>query len=137
MSNYQILNVSPTASNEEIKIAFRKLALEKHPDKNPGSSKEDFQKIQQAWECLRDCRKSYDEDLQRESLRAKCKRESAMVVSIQEMEEVLDDETGDLLYCYSCRCGDEIYVLHEDVMHGNKSVIEDCPGCSLSYSIQR
>ena len=42
---YKILNVAPTATQDEIKKAYRKLALLKHPDKNPNDPKaaENFQ----------------------------------------------------------------------------------------------
>jgi len=58
---YEILGVSKTATTEEIKIAFRKLALLYHPDKNP-ETKELFVKILHAYEVLSDpvLRERYD-----------------------------------------------------------------------------
>lgn len=57
---YKILNVNKSASNEEIKQAFKKLAREHHPDK--GGKKETFQNIQKAYETLSDPqkRRAYD-----------------------------------------------------------------------------
>jgi len=46
---YEILGVAKTASTSQIKKAYRKLALQKHPDK--GGDPEDFKKIQDAYEC--------------------------------------------------------------------------------------
>ncbi|KAI9620432.1 hypothetical protein H4Q26_013644 [Puccinia striiformis f. sp. tritici PST-130] len=54
---YQILQVSPDASSEEIKKAFRKQALVHHPDKNYDNvenATKMFAKIQQAYEILSD-----------------------------------------------------------------------------------
>ena len=61
-SLYQLLNVETSASSEEIKKAYYKLAKEYHPDKNP-NAEEMFLKIYQAYETLYDDnkRKNYDE----------------------------------------------------------------------------
>ena len=58
---YQILGVETSASVEEIKGAFRKLAKQYHPDVNPGSLTT-FQKISEAYETLVDPAKRTDYD---------------------------------------------------------------------------
>ena len=50
MSYYQILGVPETASQEEIKRAYRKQALQQHPDK--GGDAELFQKLSTAYDIL-------------------------------------------------------------------------------------
>lgn len=60
---YQILGVSKTASVEEIKKAYRKLALEYHPDRNKTKEAEQkFKEINKAYEVLADPekRRQYD-----------------------------------------------------------------------------
>ncbi len=63
---YQILGVSRTATPEEVKKAYRKLAQKYHPDKAKGNKKEaeaQFKKISEAYAVLSnpDKRKEYDE----------------------------------------------------------------------------
>ena len=56
---YQLLGVSRSADGEEIKKAYRKLALEFHPDRNQGSkeAEERFKEVTEAYEVLRDSEK--------------------------------------------------------------------------------
>lgn len=59
---YQTLGVDKTASDEEIKKAFRKLAHQYHPDKNSGSA-DKFKEINEAYQVLGDKtkRQQYDQ----------------------------------------------------------------------------
>lgn len=62
---YSILGISKSASAEEIKKQFRKLALKYHPDRNPGDKQAEakFKELSEAYEVLSDTekRQKYDQ----------------------------------------------------------------------------
>ncbi len=62
---YHILGVSQNASQEQIKKAYRKLAMQYHPDRNPGKepwANEKFKEINEAFGVLGDPQKRQQYD---------------------------------------------------------------------------
>ena len=61
---YETLGVARDASDDEIKKAYRKLAMQYHPDRNGGSkeAEERFKTVTEAYDVLRDAQKraAYD-----------------------------------------------------------------------------
>lgn len=66
---YEILGVPKFATKEQSKSPFRKLAMQYHPDRNPGNdlAEKEFKKINAAWEIIKDDAKkaAYDFELRR------------------------------------------------------------------------
>lgn len=61
---YEVLGIDKSASEKELKSAYRKLAKKYHPDANPGDkqSEEKFKELSEAYDILKDPekRKLYD-----------------------------------------------------------------------------
>jgi molecular chaperone DnaJ len=61
---YEVLGVAKTATDAELKSAFRKLAMKYHPDRNPGDKDAEihFKELNEAYQCLSDGQKraAYD-----------------------------------------------------------------------------
>ena len=62
---YDLLGVSRTATEAEIKKAYRRMAMKYHPDRNPDNAdaEEHFKEAKEAYEILSDARKraAYDQ----------------------------------------------------------------------------
>ena len=66
MTNYYtILDINKNATKDEIKNAYKKLAMKYHPDKNIDNKKEaeeKFKQVSEAYEVLSDDKKKYEYD---------------------------------------------------------------------------
>lgn len=68
---YTIFGISPTATQQEVKLAYKKLALKFHPDKNPGNkvAEDKFKQINTAYQTLSNPGKRARYDLKLQYLR--------------------------------------------------------------------
>jgi diphthamide biosynthesis protein 4 len=125
---YKILECDRTASMEELKKNYQRLALMYHPDKKNSIECESFIILQKAWSVLKNphARKQYDAELS-------CHEHSELLlydtITIKDMEFVANEG----VYLYSCRCGGT-YVLESTNMMLSKVTI-GCDECSFSIEI--
>lgn len=96
---YDILGVSRTASAREIKQAYRKLAMENHPDRNPDDEGAELRlkELNEAYEVLRDDRKRDMYDLcGKEGLRGQTFNDGAGFASVEDIFSQFGDIFGDV-----------------------------------------
>lgn len=98
---YEILGVKPTATQEQIKRAYRKLATKYHPDKNGGNLTEEMQELNMAYGILSDPdkRKRYDETGQVSEEREHSPEKDAMILLGQIFTDYIKEKGEKLVYC--------------------------------------
>ena len=93
---YELLGVAKGASTDEIRSAFRKLALKYHPDRNPGDkdAERKFKDISEAYDVLSDEKKRglYDQ-YGLEGLKGQARRDYQSA-SVQDIFEAFGDIFG-------------------------------------------
>jgi len=136
---YQILNVPPTATLAEMKLAYHTLLLKHHPDKkilseNHSSPPLDISLLKEAYTTLSSplSRSQHDmflKDAQKSlSLQtlAKLNPRPAQIVSLEDFEQVQSEEAE--VWEYPCRCGGTYGISESDMDNGQHLV--GCRSCS-------
>lgn len=118
---YNVLGVSPTVTQEEIKKAYRKLALQHHPDTNPDNQLADahFREIQEAYSVLSNVnkRKKYDEVRWLSGMSSRMRKEQHITAQwiLQEAQKLSKHmETADTYRMSHRALGDYISLLLSD-----------------------
>ncbi len=146
---YEILGVQPSATEDDIKKAYKKMALEFHPDRNPGDKikEETFKKIGQAYATLSDPRKkrvydvnrrlSFDSRVQAEEISVNFKewmRNSRQRVNVEDQQTPTetfgrgDDITADLYLTFA----ESVYGCKKKVRTKAPRASVFCTNCSGS-----
>lgn len=89
---YKILEVSPTADEDEIKRSYRRLVIKHHPDScGSGNYKEEFYKIQDAYKFLsnKERRRQYDEKLSNKKKVNSWQEQDPLTFKHQTKEEII------------------------------------------------
>lgn len=127
LNYYEVLEVNPKATLEEIKKSYQNLILKYHPDKTTPENFNRYLNINQAWQTLRNIedRKIYDA----EALQTKFNNEPILFDTVSIDEFSYDEENKS--YFYLCRCSGR-YLATLDMLNNmdNYSLIS-CDECSL------
>lgn len=147
LSWYEVLGVSPAATTEEIRSAYRKAALRLHPDKASSSSRQpqppplapassDFLLVQQAWEVLQDGgrRAAYDQQLAQAAAASEVHVDETVLLRQMEREELQGQDCRE----WPCRCGGAFVLLEADAaMAEGGDLLVPCTTCSLHIRVLR
>lgn len=127
---YELLGVFPTATNEEIKKAYKSLALKIHPDKSRKTSDQEFIRIHQAYTILSSptTRKLYDSKISNQS--------NKLSIPIQENISIdnMDYNESDSSFSTSCRCGG-LFIITENQLENDVCFVE-CDSCSSCIFVE-
>jgi diphthamide biosynthesis protein 4 len=127
---YEILNVEPNASAEEIKKSYQRLVMLHHPDKSTATATTDanaFLELDEAWKVLRDAdaRKVYDAELFQQDYETNPIIHETLTTGQFEYDPESES------FCHGCRCGGN-YVLPD--FDENECLIS-CDECSLVIEV--
>ena len=132
---YEVLGVRDDASAEELRRAYQQLALQHHPDRaRNGSagtdSNEEFQRIQTAWELIRDPTERRRYDAER---RSKALYDASIVYRTDEVDlgemDYTEDDAGEGVWKHACRCGETFVITEQQLCAGIDTI--SCRSCSL------
>ncbi|XP_063708756.1 dnaJ homolog subfamily C member 24-like [Culicoides brevitarsis] len=129
---YDVLQVSPTATHDEIKRSYQNLVLKHHPDKAQSASNDTFIEIDEAWKVLRDAekRKQYDAEL------GQARFDDKPIVHETLRKSDFDFDAESETFYRDCRCGG-VYVMPDDDGGTDDSIYIACDECSLVIELEK
>ncbi|KAL0074793.1 DnaJ domain-containing protein [Phycomyces blakesleeanus] len=130
-NHYTVLNISESATTDQIKLRYKELILKHHPDKHTANTLDDgdyAHRILKAWETLRDAKKRQNYDAE---LKANRFQQPAINAEVDLDDMEYDEET--CTFSIECRCSG-IYAIKEDDMEQGIDVV-CCDLCSLRIRV--
>lgn len=126
---YSILNTPEDSSIDDIKVAYRKLAMRFHPDKNQGKASKEWEDIQEAYEALNNpvSRSAYDKRNVKKNTPARIRRGTDLNVSLKiSVSDIANEALKNIVSFRQVHCPD---------CKGTgctSQVITHCPKCNGS-----